>query len=53
MNWLFEAVISHRKKSPQHFNIFGVILYSDIDANIKKVLSDEDYWLALDILKVG
>jgi hypothetical protein len=30
--------------------LFGVILYTDSHANLKKVLRDEDYWRALDEL---
>ncbi len=43
MNWLNELT-EHYRKQDNLVDIFGLILYTDEHANIKKVVSDEDYW---------
>lgn len=49
MNWAMRlAEICRGDKSL--VDIFGVILYTDLHANIKKVLRDQDYWSSLDEL---
>jgi len=47
MNWTIELSKIYRKKN-ELVDIFGVILYSDSNPHIKKVLADKDYWKALD-----
>jgi hypothetical protein len=49
MNW---AVDLSRTYTPaeEQANLYGVIIYTDAHAYIKKVLRDEDYWQALDEL---
>lgn len=47
MHGLLKAVKSF-EKDPTVVNVFGAILYSNRHPHIKKVLKDEDYWLALD-----
>ena len=40
--------IENFEKDPTIVKVFGTIIYSDRHPHIKKVLKDEDYWLALD-----
>ena len=47
MSWLDKLVVQYRA-DPALADLFGIILYSDAQANVKKVLRDEDYWEALD-----
>lgn len=46
MSWLDELVVQYRA-DPALADLFGIILYSDAQAHVKKVLRDEDYWEAL------
>lgn len=46
-NWATQ-VAAHWKRRADVANVFGVILYTDAHANIKKVLQDPEYWRALD-----
>lgn len=43
MSWLKKLVEQYKDKD-EIVDIFGVILYTDKHANIKKVLRDQDYW---------
>lgn len=43
MNWLNELV-EHYRESSDYVDLFGLILYTDAHANIKKAVMDEDYW---------
>lgn len=36
------------EREPSMVKVFGAIIYSNCHPHIKKVLKDEDYWLALD-----
>ena len=47
MSWLDKLVVQYRA-DPALADLFGVILYSDAQAHVKKVLRDEDYWRSLD-----
>ena len=47
MNELIKTV-ENFEKDPTVVKVFGSIIYSDRHPHIKKVLKDEDYWLALD-----
>jgi hypothetical protein len=47
MNWL-NSMVKHYRGFDEVADIFGVILYTDEHANIKKVLRDEDRWTAFD-----
>ena len=47
MSWLDKLVVQYRADQALA-DLFGIILYSDAQANVKKVLRDEDYWEALD-----
>jgi hypothetical protein len=47
MSWLDELVLKYRADTTLA-DLFGVILYSDAQANVKKVLRDEDYWQSFD-----
>src|SRR3989337_2623534 len=47
MNWIFQST-EHLKHQEGLVNAFGVILYTEKHPNIKKVLADNDYWVALD-----
>jgi len=47
MSWLDTLVVQYRADQTLA-DIFGVILYTDTHANIKKVLRDEDYWRSFD-----
>ena len=49
MTWLKKLVEQYRHKD-EIAEIFGVIIYTDKHANIKKVLRDEDYWNSFDEL---
>jgi hypothetical protein len=42
------ALSSLSKPTKGQANLYGIILYTDAHAHIKKVLADHDYWLALD-----
>jgi len=44
--WLNDFVTQYRG-DPDIVDVFGVILYTDAHANVKKLLSDPDYWKAL------
>jgi hypothetical protein len=46
MNWLTDLVHDYRSQD-EMFDIFGIILYSDSHAHVKKLLRDEDYWTSL------
>ena len=43
MNWL-DKLVKHYRTKETVTDIFGIILYTDAHANIKKVISDDDYW---------
>ena len=47
MSWLDKLVVKYRADKALA-DLFGVILYSDAQAHVKKVLRDEDYWRSLD-----
>jgi hypothetical protein len=47
MHELMKAV-DNFEKDPTIVKVFGAIIYSNSHPHIKKVLKDEDYWLALD-----
>jgi hypothetical protein len=47
MNWLDKLVVQYRGDGSLA-DLFGLILYTDAHANIKKVLRDEDYWKSFD-----
>jgi hypothetical protein len=49
MNWLNNLVEQYRYKD-EIASIFGVILYTEAHANIIKVLRDDDYWTALNVI---
>jgi len=46
MNWLLQMQ-NHYRNNKDIVDIFGVILYTDANPHIKKLLSDNDYWEAL------
>jgi hypothetical protein len=46
-NWAIELA-DHWKKKEDVANVFGLVLYTDVHPNIKKVLRDNDYWASLD-----
>lgn len=43
----FASLVEEQKSKTEVAQLFGVILYTDKHPNIKKVLRDDDYWLAL------
>jgi hypothetical protein len=43
----FDSLVEEQKSKKEVVQLFGVILYTDKHPNIKKMLRDEDYWLAL------
>lgn len=43
MNWALQLSKQHQPKNGQA-DIYGVIVYTDAHAHVKKVLEDEDYW---------
>ena len=43
MNWL-DKLVKHYRSKEGVADIFGIILYTDAHANVKKVVSDDDYW---------
>jgi hypothetical protein len=47
MTWL-DDLVRVRIPVAGEASVYGVILYTDAHANVKKVLRDEDYWKALD-----
>ena len=47
MNWLSTFSKTYIK-SQGIIDIYGTILYSDINAHVKKVLEDDDYWRSFD-----
>ncbi len=47
MNWAIDLSKMYAPTKGQA-NLFGVIVYTDAHAYIKKVLRDDDYWQALD-----
>lgn len=47
MNWLDKLVVQYRMDGSLA-DLFGLILYTDAHANIKKALRDEDYWKSFD-----
>lgn len=47
MNWLHNLT-EHYRSDPDLADVFGIILYTDEHPYIKKVLKDDDFWLALD-----
>ncbi|WP_423823280.1 hypothetical protein V5738_04835 [Salinisphaera sp. SPP-AMP-43] len=47
MSWLQDQVTILRAKESL-IEAFGVVLYTARDANIRKVLNDQDYWQAFD-----
>ena len=47
MTWALDLA-RHYKGAEGVANIFGIVLYTDAHANLKKALRDEDYWKALD-----
>ncbi len=47
MNWLIR-LHEHYRSNNELVDIFGVILYTDAHAHVKKVLADHDYWNSLD-----
>lgn len=44
---VFSSLVEEQKSKREVVQLFGVILYTDKNPNIKKVLRDDDYWLAL------
>ncbi|WP_429035499.1 hypothetical protein [Aeromonas veronii] len=44
----FETLVSELEDDHSVARIFGVMLYTNSHPNIKKVMRDEDYWLAFD-----
>ncbi|MHA2757961.1 hypothetical protein [Aeromonas dhakensis] len=44
----FENLVSELENDHSVARIFGVMLYTNSHPNIKKVMRDEDYWLAFD-----
>ena len=47
MNWAIELAEKYRPKHGQA-NLFGVIIYTDSHAYVRRILEDEAYWRALD-----
>lgn len=47
MSWLDNLIVKYRADTTLA-DLFGVILYSDAHAHIRKVLRDEDYWRSFD-----
>lgn len=47
MNWAIELTRLYLSKN-DIASIFGIIIYTDAHPHIKKLLADNDYWLALD-----
>ena len=47
MGWLSRLVEEYRNTDGLA-DIFGLILYTDENANLKKVLRDKDYWDSFD-----
>jgi len=43
----FTSLVEEQKSKNEVIQLFGVILYTDKHPNIKKMLRDDDYWLAL------
>jgi len=43
----FASLVEEQKSKNEVIQLFGVILYTDKHPNIKKMLRDDDYWLAL------
>lgn len=43
----FASLVEEHKSKSEVIQLFGVILYTDQNPNIKKMLRDDDYWLAL------
>lgn len=44
---VFETLVQEYKSNDSVAQLFGVVLYTDEHPNLKKVLRDDDYWLAL------
>lgn len=44
---VFASLVEEQKSKDGMAQLFGVILYTDKHPNIKKILRDDDYWLAL------
>ncbi|MBL0611821.1 hypothetical protein JD508_16395 [Aeromonas jandaei] len=44
---IFSSLVEEQKSKSDVIQLFGVILYTDKNPNIKKILRDDDYWLAL------
>lgn len=44
----FDSLVSELENDHSVASIFGVLIYTDSHPNIKKVMRDEDYWLAFD-----
>lgn len=49
MTWVIELA-RHRQEELGGPTLFGVVIYTGVHANLKKVLRDDDYWAALDEL---
>lgn len=47
MSWVLDLA-SHRSATEDWVPVFGVLVYTDTHANVKKMLRDDDYWAALD-----
>ena len=47
---IFETLVQEYKSNDNVAQLFGVVLYTDEHPNLKKVLLDDDYWLALNEL---
>ncbi|RLL54381.1 hypothetical protein D8Y20_03680 [Mariprofundus sp. EBB-1] len=47
MAWI-ERVLKTHKPSDKEASIYGVLLFTDTHAHVKKVVYDDDYWRALD-----
>jgi hypothetical protein len=47
---VFETLVQEYKANDNVAHLFGVVLYTDEHANIKKVLRDDDYWSAFNEL---
>jgi hypothetical protein len=49
MSWL-QGLVQEYRKQEGLFDLFGVVLYSDEHAHVKKILRDDDYWSSFDAL---
>jgi hypothetical protein len=47
MAWIDKALKLH-KSSKNEASVFGIVLFTDSHAHVKKVIYDDDYWRAMD-----